>query len=147
MIISVPQSGAPCNILSREMRMIMRRREDKLKTKGKELVNDLKADGPVTKNTTGNPLHCNGLKSCGTCKVPLLKKPHAQVCLKFASEQLNDQRVLGRKCRGQMKPKVFGILAKLIRRKITIIISLFYLCMCNHTLLPKKAFQEDKSDF
>lgn len=45
MIISVPQSGAPCNILSREMRMIMRRRVDKLKTKGKELVNDLKADG------------------------------------------------------------------------------------------------------
>lgn len=51
MIISDPQSGGPCKILSREMRMIMRRVVDKPKTTGKELVNDPKAGGTKSPRT------------------------------------------------------------------------------------------------
>uniref|UniRef100_A0A3Q4H042 Uncharacterized protein n=1 Tax=Neolamprologus brichardi TaxID=32507 RepID=A0A3Q4H042_NEOBR len=52
------------------------------------LFNDLNEVGTtVPKNTT---LHYNELKSCSTCKVPLLKMACVQAHLKFASEQLND---------------------------------------------------------
>ena len=33
-------------------------------------------------------------------------KAHVQVCLKFASEHLNDSEDLGEKCCGQMKPNL-----------------------------------------
>lgn len=52
------------------------------------LFNDINKVGTaVPKNTT---LHYNELKSCSTCKVPLLKMACVQAHLKFASEQLND---------------------------------------------------------
>lgn len=52
------------------------------------LFNDINEVGTaVPKNTT---LHYNELKSCSTCKVPLLKMACVQAHLKFASEQLND---------------------------------------------------------
>ena len=55
------------------------------------LVNDLKAVRiTVTKRTISNTLHCEGLKSCCARKVPLLKKAHVQVRLKFAKEHPDD---------------------------------------------------------
>ncbi len=49
------------------------------RTTQEDLVNDLKAAGTiVTKKTIGNTLRREGLKSCSTRKVPLLKKAHAQ---------------------------------------------------------------------
>ncbi len=52
-----------------------------------DLVNDLKAAGTiVTKKTIGNTLRHEGLKSCSTRKVPLLKKAHVQARLKFAND-------------------------------------------------------------
>ncbi|KAL0181984.1 hypothetical protein M9458_021359, partial [Cirrhinus mrigala] len=44
----------------------------------------------VTKKTIGNTLLREGLKSCSTRKVPLIKKARVQARLKFANEHLND---------------------------------------------------------
>ncbi len=53
----------------------MRKVMDQPRTTQKEHVNDLKAVGTtVTKQTIGNTLRRNGLKSCSARKVPLLKK-------------------------------------------------------------------------
>ena len=89
--INRPRSGAPCKILPHGVRMITRKVRDQPRTTREELVNDLKAVGTtVTKQNIGNTLCRNGLKSCSTRKVPLLKKAHVQACLKFAIEHLND---------------------------------------------------------
>ncbi|KAL0170954.1 hypothetical protein M9458_035550, partial [Cirrhinus mrigala] len=65
----------------------------------------------VTKKTIGNTLRCEGLKSCSTHKVPLLKKVHVQACLKFASEHLNDSEENWVKVlwSGETKIELFGI--------------------------------------
>ena len=90
MTIYRPWSGAPNKISPRGVSMIMRTVRNQSRTTLQELVNDLKAAGTtVTKKTIGNTLHRNGLKSCSTRKVPLLKKAHVQACLKFANEHLN----------------------------------------------------------
>lgn len=53
-------------------------------------VNDLKASGTtVTWDNISSTICRNGLKSCSTLNVNLLKKAHVQVYLKFASEHLN----------------------------------------------------------
>ncbi len=71
--------------------MIMRMVRNQPRTTREDLVNDLKAAGTiVTKKTIGNTLRREGLNSCSTRKVPLLKKAHVQACLKFANEHLND---------------------------------------------------------
>uniref|UniRef100_A0A8C8IU58 Transposase Tc1-like domain-containing protein n=1 Tax=Oncorhynchus tshawytscha TaxID=74940 RepID=A0A8C8IU58_ONCTS len=71
--------------------MIMRTVRNQPRTTRDDLVNDLKAAGTiVTKKTIGNTLRCEGLKSCSTRKVPLLKKAHIHTRLKCANEQLND---------------------------------------------------------
>ena len=65
--------------------MMMRKVRDQPRTTQEELVNDLKAVGTtVMKRTISNTLHREGLKSCCTHKVPLLKKAHVQAHLKFA---------------------------------------------------------------
>ena len=70
---------------------MMRKVRDQPSTTQEELVNDLKAVGTtVMKRTISNTLHREGLKSCCTRKVPLLKKAHVQACLKFAKEHLDD---------------------------------------------------------
>ncbi len=52
-----------------------------------DLVHDFKAAGTkVTKKTIDNTLSHEGLKSCSTRKVPLLKKAHVQAHLKFAND-------------------------------------------------------------
>ncbi len=67
--------------------MIMRTVRNQPRTTRHDLVNDLKAAGTiVTKKTIGNTLRREGLKSCSTCKVPLLKKAHVQARLNFASD-------------------------------------------------------------
>ena len=68
----------------------MRKVRDQPRTTWEELVNDLKAGTTVTKQTIGNTLRRNGLKSCSARKVPLVKKAHVQTHLKFAREHLND---------------------------------------------------------
>uniref|UniRef100_A0A9J7YFI9 Transposase Tc1-like domain-containing protein n=1 Tax=Cyprinus carpio carpio TaxID=630221 RepID=A0A9J7YFI9_CYPCA len=89
--ISLPRSGALCQILPRGVRMIMRKVKDQPRTTQEELVNDHKAVGTtVTKQTIGSTLRRNELKSCSASKVPLLKKAHVQASLKFAKEHLND---------------------------------------------------------
>ena len=63
--------------------MMMRKVRNQPSTTEEELVNDLKAVGTaVTKRTISNALHCEGLKSCCTRKVPLLKKANVQARLK-----------------------------------------------------------------
>ena len=72
---------------------MMRKVRDQPSTTQEELVNDLKAVGTtVTKRTISNTLHREGLKSCCALQAlqPLLKKAHAQACLKFAKEHLDD---------------------------------------------------------
>ena len=88
---NLPPSGAPRNISPRRISMMMRKVWDQPSTTQEELVNDLKAVGTtVTKRTISNTLHREGLKSCCTRKVPLLKKAHVQARLKFAKEHLDD---------------------------------------------------------
>ena len=88
---NLSRSGAPCKIMHRGISMMMRKVRDQPSTTQEELVNDLKAVGTtVTKRTTSNTLHCEGLKSCCPCKVPLLKKAHVQARLKFAKEHLDN---------------------------------------------------------
>ncbi len=73
--INRPRSEAPNKISPHGVMMIMRKGRNQTRTTRKELVNDLKAVGTiVTKKTIGNTLRREGLKSCSTCKVPLLKK-------------------------------------------------------------------------
>jgi len=63
----------------------MRKVRDQPRTTQEELVNDFKAVvTTVTKQTIGNTLRCNGLKSCSARKVPLLK--NVQAHLKFAKK-------------------------------------------------------------
>ncbi len=65
----------------------MRTVRNQPRTTREDLVNDLKAAGTiVTKKTIGNTLRREGLKSCSTHKVPLLKKAHVQAHLKFAND-------------------------------------------------------------
>ncbi|KAK3541770.1 hypothetical protein QTP86_003507 [Hemibagrus guttatus] len=71
--------------------MITRTVGNQPRTTREDLVSDLKAAGTiVTKKTIGNTLHREGLKSCSTRKVPLLKKAHVQSHLKCVNEHLND---------------------------------------------------------
>ncbi len=57
--------------------MIVRTVMNQPRTTREDRVNDLKAAGTiVTKKTIGNTLRREGLKSCSTRKVPLLKKAH-----------------------------------------------------------------------
>ncbi len=87
-IVNLPRSGASCKISPRGVSMIMRTVRNQPRTTREDLVNDLKAAGTiVTKKTTGNTLLREGLKSCSTRKVPLLKKAHVQSRLKFANIQ------------------------------------------------------------
>ena len=70
---------------------MMRKVRDQPSTTQDELVNDLKAVGPtVMKRTISNTLDREGIKSCRTRKVPLLKKTYVQALLKFAKEHLDD---------------------------------------------------------
>ncbi len=65
----------------------MRTVRNQPRTTREDLVNDLKAAGTiVTKKTIGITLRCEGLKSCSTRKVPLLKKAHVQAHLKFSND-------------------------------------------------------------
>ncbi len=67
--------------------MIIRTVRNQPRTTQEDLDNDLKAAGTiVTKKTIGNTLCHEGLKSCSTRKVPLLKKAHVQARLKFAND-------------------------------------------------------------
>ncbi len=85
--VNLPRTGAPCNISPRGVSMIMRTVKNQPRTTREDLVNDLNAAGTiVTKKTIGNKLRREGLKSCSTRKVPLLKKAHAQARLKFAND-------------------------------------------------------------
>ncbi len=54
-------------------------------------MNDLQRAGTkVTKATISNTLRRQGLKSCRSRRVPLLKSVHVQARLKFAREHLDD---------------------------------------------------------
>ncbi len=67
--------------------MIMRTVRNQPRTTREDLDHDFKAAVTiVTKKTIGNTLRCEGLKSCSTRKVLLLKKVHVHARLKFASD-------------------------------------------------------------
>ena len=92
--------------------MMMRKDRDQPSTTQEELVNILKAVGtPVTKRTISNTLHREGLKSCCTRKVPLLKTAHVQPRLKFAKEHLVDLEEAWEKVMwsDETKIELFGI--------------------------------------
>ncbi len=102
--VNLPRSGAPCKISPRGVSMIMRMVRNQPRTTRQDLVNDLKAAGTiVTERTIGNILRREGLKSCSTRKVPLLKKAHVQARLKFAND--SEKWNVMWKCCGQMRPK------------------------------------------
>ncbi len=64
---------------------------DQPRTTWEDLVNDLKRAGTTVSTVTiSNTLHRHGLKSCSTCKVPLLKPAYSQARLKFAKDHLDD---------------------------------------------------------
>ncbi|KAK3549020.1 hypothetical protein QTP70_025092 [Hemibagrus guttatus] len=87
--VNLPRPGTPCKISPRGVSMIMRTVRNQPRTTREDLVNDLKEAGTiVTKKTIGNTLHREGLKSCSTHKVPLLKTEHVQALLNFANEHL-----------------------------------------------------------
>uniref|UniRef100_A0A9J8B6A3 Transposase Tc1-like domain-containing protein n=1 Tax=Cyprinus carpio carpio TaxID=630221 RepID=A0A9J8B6A3_CYPCA len=114
MTVSLPRSGAPCKISPRGVSMIMRTVRNQPRTTLEDIVNDLKAAGTtVTKQTIGNRLRREGLKSC--IKVP--QGPPAQEntmyspVLKFVTERLNDSEEKWVKVlwSDETKIKVFGI--------------------------------------
>ncbi len=77
--VNLPQSWASCKISPRGVSMIMRTVRNQPRTTQEDLVNDLNAPGTiVTKTTISNTLRCEGLKSCSTRKIPLLKNAHEQ---------------------------------------------------------------------
>ena len=109
---NLPRSGDPRKISPRGISMMMRKVRDQPSTTQEELVNDLKAVGTtVTKRTVSNTLHREGLKSCCARKVPLLKKTHVQVRLKFAKEHLDDpeEAWCGQMWSDETKIELFGI--------------------------------------
>ena len=109
---NLPRSGAPRKISPRGISMMMRKVRDQPSTTQEELVNDLKAAGTtVTKKTISNTLHREGLKSCCSRKVPLLKKAHVQARLKFAKEHQDDPEEAWEKVMWSEETKIelFGI--------------------------------------
>ncbi len=63
--VNLPWTGAPCKISPRGVSMIMRMVRNQPRTTQEDLVNDLKAAGTIiTKQTIGNTLRREGLKSC-----------------------------------------------------------------------------------
>ncbi len=88
--------------------MIMRTVKNQPRTTQDNIVNDLKAAGTiVTKKTIGNTLCREGLKSCSSHEVPLLKKAHVQARLKFANDsEENWVKVLWS---NKTKHELFGI--------------------------------------
>ncbi|KAK3558773.1 hypothetical protein QTP86_028706, partial [Hemibagrus guttatus] len=88
---NLPQSGAPCKISPRGVKMITRTVSKSPRTTRGDLVNDLQRAGTkVTKATISNTLRRQGLKSCSARRVPLLKPVHVRAHLKFAREHLDD---------------------------------------------------------
>ena len=118
---NLPRSEAPRKISPRGISMMMRKVRAQPSTTQEELVNDLKAVGTtVTKRTISNTLHREGLKSCGTSKVPLLKNAHVQARLKLAKEHLDDPEEAWEKVMwsDETKIELFGInLTRRVRRK------------------------------
>ncbi len=91
MTVNLPQTGAPCNISSRGVSMILRKVRDQPRTTRENLVNNLKRAGTTVLTVTiSNTLHRHGLKSCSVRKVPLLKPAHVQARLKYAKDHLDD---------------------------------------------------------
>ncbi len=85
--VNLPRSVAPWKISPRGVSVIMSTVRNQPRTTWEDLVNDLKAAGTIdTKKTIGNTLCRKGLKSCSARKVPLLKKAHVQIRLKFAND-------------------------------------------------------------
>ncbi|KAK3574288.1 hypothetical protein QTP86_004365 [Hemibagrus guttatus] len=88
---NLPRSGAPRKISPRGVKMITRTVSKNPRTTRGDLVNDLQRAGTkVTKATISNTLHRQGLKSCSSRRVPLLKPVHVMARLKFAREHLDD---------------------------------------------------------
>ena len=67
--------------------------------------------GPPWQRLNIPALHREGLKSCCMRKVPLLKKTHAQACLKFAKKHLDDLEEAWEKVMwsDETKIELFGI--------------------------------------
>lgn len=87
--VNCPRTGAPRKISTRAISRIVRIVENDPKTTRNELVRTLHDAGvKVTRQTVGNALRKEGLRSCKPRKVPLLKRNHVQSRLKFANEHL-----------------------------------------------------------
>ncbi len=108
MTVNLPRTGAPCKISPRGVSMI----RDQPRTTREDLVNNLKRAGTTFSTVLiSNTLHRHGYKSCSARKVPLLKPAHAQACLKFAKDHLDDPEEAWEKVMwsDETKIELFGI--------------------------------------
>lgn len=79
MTVNLPRSGALYKISPCGAPMIMRKVRDQPRTTWTGLANDLKSAGAtVLMKTIRNTLHRLELRSCSTCKVPLLNLGDAE---------------------------------------------------------------------
>ena len=111
-IVSLPQTGAPCKISPHGVSTIMRKVRDQPRTTWQDLVSVLKRAGTtVSKVTIGNTLRRHGLKSCSTHEVLLLKPAHVYTRLKFAYDHLDNSEEVWEKVMwsDETKIELFGI--------------------------------------
>lgn len=91
MPVSLPQTGASRKSSTRRGSVIMRNMRDQPRTTWEDLAGDLKGAGSaVSMVTRSYTIHCHGLQSCGSRKVPFITPAHVQTRMKPARDHLDE---------------------------------------------------------